>query len=651
MRATFGDMGYASVSGRYVHLYINGLYWGIYETSERVDEAWCADHLGGLESDWDVIAPDITTPIQLKAGTLAAWSNLSTLVNTPDLSVQANYDAIAAQVDLQNFVDYYLLHIHGDAEDWPHHNGFAVRNRVAPGAKWEFIPWDQEIAFDPLVLVDRFSVGALNTGGNANAQLTVGVLFQKLRVNSEFRILFADRAHKHLHNGGALSLAVEQARWQSFMDLLDKPIVAESARWGDTADATPYGTAVLPGNETLKRETHWLPQANLVKNTHLPALHNNANSYATITELRTQSLYPITEPVEFSQFGGNFNSVSMSVPAGAIYFTTNGTDPRTAYTGAIAGTLYTGAVTLAQTGTVKARALNGGVWSALTEAVFIVGTPASAANLTVTELQYNPAIADTEFLELMNISAGVIDLTDVHFEGITFTIAAGTLLNPGERICIVRDTAAFTAQYGATPRILGPYSGALDNTGEEIVVLDANGADIVRFTYNDKAPWPAAADGTGRSLILRRPSVVQNLSVSANWRSSTVLGGNPGSSDSITFTGSPLADSDADGIVNLFEYLLVGNDSAANDVTAPTAAVETITVLGIPASYLTITARTRAAADDATLSAEFSSNLTQPWQAAVYVSETVNLDGSVSRKWRAPVPTGGAQFLRLKAAL
>ncbi len=660
VKKSFGEMGHQSVSGRYVHLYINGLYWGLYELAERVDENWCADHLGGIPTDWDIIAPDTTlntTAAQLKAGTLTEWNNLIALVTTPDLSVQANYDAVAAKVDLVNFADYYLLHIHGDAEDWPHHNGFAIRNRSVAGAKWKFVAWDQEIAFDPLVLVDRLSVGAPNTGTNTNVPLTMGVLFQKLRVNSEFRLLFADRAHKHLHNGGQLSLAVEQARWQSFIDLLDKPIVAESARWGDTADATPYGNAVLAGNETLKRETHWLPQVNLVRDSHLPALHNNANSYATITELRSQTpkFYPLTEAPDFGQFGGNVPanySLSISAAAGQIYYTVNGSDPRTANTGASAGTLYSGPVTLTATGTVKARALNAGEWSALTEATFIVGTAASSANLAVTELNYNPAPGDEEFIELMNISAGIIDLTGVRFEGITFTFADGTLLNPGERICIARDVALFTTRYGAGPRVVGPYAGALDNTGEEIAVIAANNADIVRFTYNDKAPWPVAADGTGRTLVLRQPAAAQNLSNSSNWRSSTANGGNPGGGDTVAFSGAPLIDADGDGFVRLFEYLLAGDDGVASDVAAPIVAVETLTVSGIAAQYLTITARTRAASDDATLSGEFSSNLALPWQAATYIGETLNGDGTVSRKWRAPVPySGPQQFVRLRAAL
>jgi hypothetical protein len=130
----------------------------------------------------------------------------------------------------------------------------------------------------------------------------------------------------------------------------------------------------------------------------------------------------------------------------------------------------------------------------------------------------------------MNIGATVIDLTDVSFEGLTYTFTDGTLLNPGERILVVRNNAAFSARYGAGPRVAGEYTGALDDSGEEIAVIAADGTDIVRFTYDDKAPWPIGPDGNGRSLVLRAPTL--DPKIPSNWRSSGAVGGNPGSSDS-----------------------------------------------------------------------------------------------------------------------
>jgi hypothetical protein len=642
MKESFADMGHARVSGRYAHLYVNGLYWGIYKVGERVDETWCADHFGSLPEDWDVIAPG--EPDYVRSGTATAWDSLFTFVNSADFTQPANYNNVAGQVDLANFADYYLLHVHGDAEDWPHHNGYAVRNRVVPGSKWKMVTWDQEISFDPQVLVDR-----LTPSGNNIFPKTWGELLLRLHNSPEFRLLFADRAHKHLNNGGALSLAVEQTRWQSLAALLDKAIVAESARWGDTADATPYGTSI-PAGTVLKRETHWLPQVNLVKNSHFPGLHNTANNYATITELRARGLYPTTEPPQFSQFGGNVPSgfnLAITAPAGSIYYTLNGTDPREAFTGNPVGTLYAGTVALNQTLTVKARARNGAVWSALTEATFIVGVAASAANLAVTELNYHPALSeDHEFIELTNFSATTIDLTGVYFEGITFEFPQGTLLSAGGRIVVVRNEAAFVALYGDDPRIGGQFSGGLDNNGEEIAVIAANDLDIVRFRYEDDAPWPEAADGPGRTMVLSRPG--DNPVHATNWRSSTTNGGNPGGSDRVAFSGNPLADEDIDATVALLEYALGSSDTVANDTQRPSAMIETFDIGAGPQPFLTITTRVAPAADDAALDAQFGTNLTV-WGPAFFLGETIN-GGVITRKWRSPVPAGPTpQYLRLKA--
>src|SRR6185503_3647458 len=40
---------------RYVHLYLNGLYWGLYFLHERMDESAAASYLGGDKDEWDVI--------------------------------------------------------------------------------------------------------------------------------------------------------------------------------------------------------------------------------------------------------------------------------------------------------------------------------------------------------------------------------------------------------------------------------------------------------------------------------------------------------------------------------------------------------------------------------------------------------------------
>ena len=57
-----GDGGrnglHLSADSTYVHLYINGIYWGLYNPSERPDAAFGESYIGGDKEDWDVLNQD-----------------------------------------------------------------------------------------------------------------------------------------------------------------------------------------------------------------------------------------------------------------------------------------------------------------------------------------------------------------------------------------------------------------------------------------------------------------------------------------------------------------------------------------------------------------------------------------------------------------
>ncbi len=182
---------------------------------------------------------------------------------------------------------------------------------------------------------------------------------------------------------------------------------------------------------------------------------------------------------------------------------------------------------------LRARAMNAeGVWSALEQAEFIVDViPASAANLRVTEVNFNPAgTGSTEFIELRNISHDAISLAGVRFTtGITYdaTTSGKSWMLPGEVVVLTENIAEFTALYGTIPQLIGQYSGALSNGGETLTLLAANNSTIQSFTYDDQGNgWHASADGGGYSLTIRRTSGDYNSPT--NWRPSFDLNGTPG---------------------------------------------------------------------------------------------------------------------------
>src|SRR5690606_26022807 len=205
---------------------------------------------------------------------------------------------------------------------------------------------------------------------------------------------------------------------------------------------------------------------------------------------------------------------------------------------------------------------------------FIVGAAADATNLAIAELYYHPTANEAlEFVELVNRSNETIDLTGVSFAaGITFDFADNQLLALGARLLVVRDLAAFQAHYGADLPIAGQYTGALDNNGEEIALVAADGSDIFRFRYEDSRPWPAAADDLGRSLVFPTPSA--DPGDPANWRSSFAVGGNPGTTDSVAFTGAADADADRDGLSALLEHAFGTSDNDPDSGAVPLVQLE-----------------------------------------------------------------------------
>jgi len=328
------DMGQPSSHGKFVHLYVDGLYFGIHNLTERVGEDFFASHLGGEPEDWEVNEDLSSSGVRWRA------------MLSVDPSTPAGYAEIQDYLDVENFADYMLLHFYADAEDWPHHNGYAAANPISGDGKFRFFVWDQEIVLD----YHGRAASRIDSGSGA------GAVFQKMRTSSEFRLLFADRVYKHCFHEGALSVTGSQQRYLNLANEIDKAIVAESARWGDTQMSTPYGNAIEQPrlltdiNDNLyppaphgpdyyfTREDSWVLERDNVIDNYIPAIHDMANSYALINVLRARNLYPDIDPPGFringaDQHGGQIPSgavLTMTSPngGGTIYYTLDGTDPR-----------------------------------------------------------------------------------------------------------------------------------------------------------------------------------------------------------------------------------------------------------------------------------------------------------------------------------
>jgi hypothetical protein len=349
-------------------------------------------------------------------------------------------------------------------------NTYFMRDRTGASGGFRSILHDSE---HTLLNVNENRLGpwpagsSTAAGGGGFNKSTPQYIFQQCMNSLEFRMLVADRVFKHCFNNGVLTPTTALAMFNARAAQIDRAVVAESARWGDSKTGTPLTRA------------NWLNACNNVRNNYLP----NRTS-VLVSQLRSAGWYPSFDPPIFSQRGGLVTSganIMLTYGAGtpggsAIYYTTDGSDPRV-----FGGGVSPSAQSLANGGTIpitaskliRVRTRNGVNWSALDEAAFYVAQDYTP--LAITEIHYNPLPSapagtdgsDFEFLEFKNTGTGTLDLGGLRFgTGVKFTFPPGTSIPAGGFFVLVKDSAKFAARYPGVPIGGVMESGSLNNSGE-----------------------------------------------------------------------------------------------------------------------------------------------------------------------------------------
>ena len=250
-RDTARDMGKADGHATYVHLYLNGLYWGLYMPVERPDADFGAEYFGGDAADYDAINRRTTTNEAID-GTLEAYNQLLALADGP-VDTPEGLAALEAMIDLDDLIDYMLLHQYTANRDGPerfsHNNMRGVRRR--PDGLFRFFVWDMEYSL--WFATDDINVD-VDVAGSASH------VYARLRTSAAFRDRYAARAQMHLEGDGALTAAASLARYQVRAEQIHDAVLGESARWGDADREPPYTRDVEWAEERRRLVEEFFPQ-------------------------------------------------------------------------------------------------------------------------------------------------------------------------------------------------------------------------------------------------------------------------------------------------------------------------------------------------------------------------------------------------------
>jgi len=323
--------GNASAHGIFVHLYINGIYWGLYNPVERPDNAFSASYHGGERDNWDAIHDNAANE-----GDKTAWNQMIAKCqqasnsyevfqelqgNNPDGEPNPSYPHL---LDVQNYIDYLIVNLWGGNWDWPWKNWWAGRERSENSTGFKFYCWDYENTIG-----NNLGRSPLNKNALNNNFSQAGLPHQSLKQNAEYRLFFADRVHKFFFNGGILTPESLIIRYADLAGSVERAIVAESARWGDQHHNQPLTLEEWYDSDRKYNDGH--AGRDWILNYYLPL-----RSDIVLQQFRDVGLYPVVDAPVYRingsyMHGGHItkdNLLSMTSATGTIWYTLDGSDPR-----------------------------------------------------------------------------------------------------------------------------------------------------------------------------------------------------------------------------------------------------------------------------------------------------------------------------------
>ena len=264
------DMGKLTTAATHVHLYLNGLYWGLYNPIERPDAEFMANHLGGEREDYDALNARVGL-IEVVDGSQAAWSEVMEL-SRGNVASKALYAELERRVNLPDLINYILLNFFLGSEDWPGSgmgrtgNNMRVAGSPKNGVPFRAFVWDMENSVRHL----RRDSLRIHTH-----KQTPATLFVRLLENAAFRDQVAKHVKRHFHGDGALTPAHTVARWRRLKESIAAAIPSETARWGG-----------WKRRQRLVHQQHWNAEQTWLLESYLPQ-----RTQVVLEQLRNHGIY------------------------------------------------------------------------------------------------------------------------------------------------------------------------------------------------------------------------------------------------------------------------------------------------------------------------------------------------------------------------
>lgn len=474
------DVGQPYTRSRYYHLYLNGQYWGLYQTQERSEASYAESYLGGDKLDYDVVKTTGGNPnytIEATDGNMDAYRRLWQAATQGFATDEAYYrlqglnldgtpnPAYERLLDVDNLIDYMLCTFYVGDCDAPisnflgnnrPNNYYAIFNRVNPDG-FKFFRHDGEHTIGAQGSWNLDRTGPYTHPNLAEfANFTPQWLHQQLTAHAEYCTRLADRAHKYFSNGGILTPEASTARLMERAGQIETAIIAESARWGDSKSSSPF-----------TRDDHWRPEINRIASDYgdygFPR-----RSQVVINQLKSRGWFPNVDPPVFRinggiRHGGEIQSgdlLTMSPTSGTIWYTLDGSDPRTP--------------------TASDSTISVLVPENSDKKVFV-------PNRSIGDVWRNAAVFDDRTWQLCSGSPGGVGYERSSGYGNLISLDVGGQMYARNTTCYIRIPFAFS---GNSDELSSVFLNVRYDDG---FIAYLNGIEVARRNFNGTAAWNSSA--------------------------------------------------------------------------------------------------------------------------------------------------------------
>jgi hypothetical protein len=521
-------------------IYVNGDYAGIYNLREKMNEAYVLSHHDVTSEGIDLIEAYGA----VNAGTGTVYSQMRQDLAAKNMAVTSNYAAVMEKyLEIDNLIDYHLAVLYfqnfdiGNIKCWRPH---------APRGRFRWMVYDQDYGFNlwpPAVylpamardyadydnMFDFYTAGT----GTSTAWPNAGgrtLILRSLLKNAQFKERFirrcADLLNSCFREDKVAQTILEMAavirpemaahlqRW-SWSELVQrgfgKPHQAESkpftlATWETNLTILSAFGQDRPAKLRADCQRHFALTGGLGVLRVVAQPENAARLMVNslrIDRFPWQGIYfaDITNTLQAIPNPG-FRLVEWLTASG------NASDPAIAFR-----------VQRDQTNTITARFEPA------------PANPGGPAELTLTEIQYHPRsdIDSGDWVELSNTTPASVPLDGWILrdedDGHAFLLPH-TSLAPGASLVLCQDESQFRLYHPASVAVAGNFHFGLGNSGGTVRLFRPDGTLAWAISYEDTAPWPAAADGGGSTLQWTGPGADPNLP--GSWKASAAIGGEPG---------------------------------------------------------------------------------------------------------------------------